>query len=536
MAASYASDSEMRRDVLAWFESDFRDTAKSTTKTKRQEDGKVSYSFSAVNNSGYDFSRFSFRLKVVNKADGKELGTARINAGRWAPGEKKNFKSVLDIPADVRSISFVMAASSVEFEASPVQKAVDPMDTMGEAIRGLGDALSGADGSGGVFGELFGTGGMPETSGSKKGEVYSRPTSSPSRGAGQGRQTAQNRSGGQQTASRSRGSNNTRTAPRQDYKTQTKSYTVRKNEKKLNKMRLGKSPGAVASAIGAVMFAMAAGGSVDNPQLAIEYLAVAAVLGVVAVALKLFNNGKGKRIRAYEARVNKNGNTSLDELAAAVGKPVEKVADDLQKMIVDGFFEEAYVDLDNRLLVMTRNGVPIESPEKSAEANKKAKRKAAREKGKVPEAIEDLIIMTDDPEIKDKLKALRTISKKIDQRVEEEPELGSQVKDFREQFYPEVVRLTDAYNEKIADLGKYGEDKPAPDPDRPVIDAEPNYLEKQAQDIKKQLISLIDSVTEASENMLESLHEGELLDISTDIEMLQTTLASKGLLDSDFDL
>ena len=55
-------------------------------------------------------------------------------------------------------------------------------------------------------------------------------------------------------------------------------------------------------------------------------------------------------------------------------------------------------------------------------------------------------------------------------------------------------------------------------------------------EIKAQLISLIDSVTEASENLLEKLHEDDIMDITTDIKMLQTTLASKGLLDSDFDI
>ena len=31
-------------------------------------------------------------------------------------------------------------------------------------------------------------------------------------------------------------------------------------------------------------------------------------------------------------------------------------------------------------------------------------------------------------------------------------------------------------------------------------------------------------------------HEDDIMDITTDIKMLQTTLASKGLLDSDFDI
>ena len=158
-----------------------------------------------------------------------------------------------------------------------------------------------------------------------------------------------------------------------------------------------------------------------------------------------------------------------------------------------------------------------------------------------PESLDDLIAMTDDTEIKNKLKSLRTITKKIDARVEEVPELEKQVKDFREKYYPEVVRLTDQYNEKIADMGKTGTEKSKEEvttdsSGAPVLNTNPNYLEEQAADIKGQLISLIDSVIEASENLLERLHEDDIMDITTDIQRLQTTLASKGLLDSDFDI
>ena len=43
--------------------------------------------------------------------------------------------------------------------------------------------------------------------------------------------------------------------------------------------------------------------------------------------------------------------------------------------------------------------------------------------------------MTDDVEIKNKLKALRTVTKKIDARVEQVPELEKQVTDYREGYY-----------------------------------------------------------------------------------------------------
>jgi len=210
-------------------------------------------------------------------------------------------------------------------------------------------------------------------------------------------------------------------------------------------------------------------------------------------------------------------------------------------MIADGFFPQAYVDINNRMLVMTRNGVPIESVERSAAEVKAAKRKKARDGGLAPESLDDLIVMTDDKELKTKLKALRTITRKIDERVEAVPELEKQVKDFREKYYPEVVRLTDDYNEKIADMGKIGaelakEEVTTDSSGAPVLNTNPNYLQEQADEIKAQLISLIDSVTEASENLLEKLHEDDIMDITTDIKMLQTTLASKGLLDSDFDI
>lgn len=103
------------------------------------------------------------------------------------------------------------------------------------------------------------------------------------------------------------------------------------------------------------------------------------------------------------------------------------------------------------------------------------------------------------------------------------------------------MRLTDEYNEKIQDMGKYGaetaKEEVSTDPaGTPVINTNPNYLAEQAEEIKNELVTLIDSVTEASENLLEKLHEDDIMDITTDIKKLQTTLANKGLLDSDFDI
>ena len=532
MAENYMNE---RSRVLEWFETDFKDTAKSTTRTSRLEDGRVNYRFSVINNSGVSFERFSFKVKILNKADGTELGTATINAGEWAEGERKNFKSKINIPPDVKSISFVMFSESVDYEAKPAD--------LVSAIKDIGDMVTGSDGSGGVFGELFGTGGMPETTVTKTtttttphGTTTTRTTTTTRGGSTVRRETTTSRQSRPRSPQSGQTGARRQTKAGPQPKNGRQTFAQRKNEKRLNKKRLGKSGWTVTALVMGILMAMAAMGSADDPQFMIQCMCMAVASFGVAGGLKFYLSNKAKRIRAYETKVNRKGNTSLDDLAEYMHRPVDKVADDLQKMIVDGFFGEAYIDINNRMLVMTRNGEPLESVEKSAASFRKLKRKEARDKGVVPESIDDLITMTDDTDIKSKLKSLRTITRKIDQRIEERPELEDQVKEFREKYYPEVVRLTDEYNEKIANIGKYAEEKPEPDPDKPVIDANPNYLQEQAAEIKVQLISLIDSVAEASENILEKLHEDDIMDISTDIKMLQTTLASKGLLDSDFDL
>ena len=530
---------DARAAIAEWFETDFKDSAKATTKTSRLEDGRLSYSFSVVNNSGFDFDKFSFKIKVIDRTNNVEIGTASIDAGKWAAGEKKNFKSRLSVPEGVRNLSFVMYANSLDYEAMPSDGAAPVVREAPGSFRNIEDIFTGTDGSGGVFGELFGTGGMPDSSGRTvtTKTTTTRTSNGTTTKTTTTTTTRKGNSGTVNTTQRRQPSGSRQTIPAE----QNGTFTQRRQEKKLNKKRLGKSGWTAASLITGILFLMSAAGSTDSPEFRLGVAIVGAVLIVAAGVMKLVNNTKAKRIRTYEAKINWNGNTSIDDLAAAVGKPFNKVADELQAMIADGFFPEAYVDINNRMLVMTRNGVPIESVERSAAEVKAAKRKRAGGKGAVPETLDDLIVMTDDNEIKSKLMALRTVTKKIDERVEEVPELEKQVKDFREKYYPEVVRLTDDYNQKIADMGKLGAEPARGEvttdsSGAPVLNTNPNYLQEQADEIKDQLISLIDSVTEASENLLEKLHEDDIMDITTDIKMLQTTLASKGLLDSDFDI
>ena len=521
-----------RRAVIEWFKTRFSQEAGATAKTSRLPDGSLGFVFSVVNSSGVDFEDFSFQVKVGDRDTGREIGSATINAGKWNRGDKKNFKSALRVPDNVKNITFVM--EPVSYEAHEADSLSEAARDMMDAARGMGQALGKAgEDMGSMFGELFGTGGMPDSDGGGSAMAQQAPRAQQSARPAARPQT-------QRPAARPQ-TQRPAVNPVQSVGQAAQSFSKKKLEKKLNKKRMGRSGWTIAGIVIGVIFLMAAGGSIMGSADQIMYAGIGVASLVATLIGKLILNNKAKRIRTYETKVNKNGNTSIDDLCSYVGRPFEKVADELHQMIVDGFFPDSYVDIDNRLLVMTKDGKPIEDVARSAAFNKKAKRKAARDGGAVPESLDDLITMTDDAEIKAKLNALRTITKKIDARVEQVPELEKQVIDYREKYYPEVVRLTDEYNEKIVDMGKYGEDNVKAEVTEsaegaPVLNTNPNYLQEQASEIKTQLISLIDSVTEASENLLERLHEGDIMDITTDIKMLQTTLASKGLLDSDFDV
>ncbi|MBQ0017836.1 MAG: hypothetical protein KBS63_01310 [Clostridiales bacterium] len=500
-----------RQMIVDWFENNFKEAASKTTKTARLEDGRVSYSFSVINDSGMDFSRFSFKVKVLNKADKKEIGTATINAGEWSAGEKKTFKSNINIPEGVSGICFVMFSESLSYDGQPAE-------TDG-GLKDIGDFISG---DGGMLGELFGTGGMPET-----GHTTTKTRSTTTTVGGTTTKTTKT------TTTNGKRTTTTTTTVTSGNTGKSRSYAQRKSDKKLNKMRTGKSSVVVWTLVLGIMFLFASFADTNTMEQTVEYLGFGGFFLLGSLIYKLIVNKKGKRIRFYEANVKKRGNTPIDELAIKRGAKPDKVADELQQMIADGFFPEAYIDINNGLFVMTENGEPIESIEDSVAAGKKARRKAAREKGQVPDTIEDLMIMTDDAEIKAKLKSLKAIQDKVAARIVEVPNLEKQVKDYEEKYYPEVVRLTDEYNEKIANLDAADNDS---NKSGLEINASQKSLAEQAKEIKEQLIKMIDLVIEASENLLERLHEDDINDISTDIKSLQATLASKGLLDSDFDV
>ena len=91
--------------------------------------------------------------------------------------------------------------------------------------------------------------------------------------------------------------------------------------------------------------------------------------------------------------------------------------------------------------------------------------------------------------------------------VEAHPEKARQIRRFANYYLPDAVKILAAY----ADLEKRG------------------VSGENAQTVRRQVASNAASIAKAFENQLDSLFEGEALDISTDLEVLQNFLKGQGL-------
>ena len=81
----------------------------------------------------------------------------------------------------------------------------------------------------------------------------------------------------------------------------------------------------------------------------------------------LRQRGKARRYRGYLAMVGHNKSVSVASLAAATGRPLNKVRDDLEDMLEDGLFPMGFLDYGEDRLVVSGDGVSDPPPEEKKE-------------------------------------------------------------------------------------------------------------------------------------------------------------------------
>jgi 5-bromo-4-chloroindolyl phosphate hydrolysis protein len=106
-----------------------------------------------------------------------------------------------------------------------------------------------------------------------------------------------------------------------------------------------------------------------------------------------------------------------------------------------------------------------------------------------------------------KLSNLETILKKIFKRVEKHPEVVPQMRKMMDYYLPTTIKLLDAYVQL----------------DKQAVDGV-NILSAKAE-----IEESLDTLITAYEKLLDDLFEDIMLDVSTDISVLNTMLAQDGL-------
>ena len=213
--------------------------------------------------------------------------------------------------------------------------------------------------------------------------------------------------------------------------------------------------------------------------------------------------------RRYLAMVGKRHSVSLSTLSDTVGRPVSKVTDDLEDMLNDGFFPQGFLDYGGQRLVASSSGVTESSGKKRSEP--RAEKKSEPEEDAVLSEIRKVNEDVKDEQLSRQIDRIGMVTAQILEYQKSHPEKAPQLHSFLSYYLPTTLKILRA------------------------------YARLEAQEVRGENITsameriegMMDKVVEGFEKQLDMLFQGDAMDITTDVEVLERMLAKDGLSDHD---
>lgn len=230
-------------------------------------------------------------------------------------------------------------------------------------------------------------------------------------------------------------------------------------------------------------------------------------LGCLWVGLRKRN--KVRRCRKYLAMLGSRTVISISALSSALGTSPAKVRDELSDMLDDGLFPLGYLDYGNDRLVLSGEGLsdpPPAQPEPPKEAPAKEDPQAA-----VLQEIRAINSQIDDPKLSQQIDRIGVITAKVFEYQRNHPQKSPQLHSFLSYYLPTTLKILRAYAQ-LEDQEVEGEN----------ISAAMERIE-----------NMMDKVVEGFEKQLDQLFQGDALDITADVEVLERMLAKDGLSSQD---
>ena len=261
----------------------------------------------------------------------------------------------------------------------------------------------------------------------------------------------------------------------------------------------------------------------------IAAIAASGALGIYGNTLRK----KVNRFRSYVRTLNGKTYVKIEELAKGVRKSPKFVKRDLKKMIKNRMFLEGHLDEEGNYLITSDESYEqymqtkkaSEIQEKEMQEKEQAEQKL---RGTLSEEVQEVIKEGEayleeirscneaipGVEISNKMYHLENVILRIFKRVEQHPELISDLHKLMDYYLPTTGKLLKAYKE---------------------LDKQPVEGEN-IKTAKQEIENTLDTINEAFENLLDSFFRNTAWDVSTDISVLKTMLAQEGLTgDKDFE-
>lgn len=261
-----------------------------------------------------------------------------------------------------------------------------------------------------------------------------------------------------------------------------------------------------------------------------------------------------KLFRRYANAIGDRTEVSIRGLAASMGLPNSNVVIDLQEMIDQGFMgSEAYIDHSHMKLYINPNLVetrfverPSEpvvnvyiTPEDRAETVAAAKatqvragsapragaKAAQAQQPKRPEAaksssdpddfeaklreIRALNEAIKDPSVSERIDRIGELTASIFRVVQEKPEHTEEVRKFMNYYLPTTLKLLKSYS----------------------LMEQQSYQGENIQNSRKRIEDVLDTLVRGFEQQQDRLFRTEAIDVETDISVLETMMASDGLVE-----
>ena len=217
---------------------------------------------------------------------------------------------------------------------------------------------------------------------------------------------------------------------------------------------------------------------------------------------------QARRYRNYLAMIGSHPTISISALASASGSSPRQVRDDLEDMLEDGLFPGGFLDFGGDRLVVSGDGLE-DVPQSHQEPPKEPTPQEA-ENAILAEirAVNDAV---DNQKLSGQIDRIGVITAKVFEYQRSHPQKSNQLHSFLSYYLPTTLKILRAYAQ-LEDQEVDGEN----------ISAAMERIE-----------GMMDKVVEGFEKQLDQLFQGDALDITADVEVLERMLAKDGLSSGD---